>query len=303
MNDKVKKNEKGLFYRALLKTKQKIASVVATLGGKDKLTFEDLEEILISIDYPVAMAEEFVERAKKNFVTASDALNSAKSFFIEKFEKMQVIETIEEFTVILVVGVNGSGKTTFCAKLAKYYQNQGKDVLLCAADTFRAAGSEQLEVWAKRLKMPVVSQERGAHPGAVVHDAVEKAKAMGKEIVIADTAGRLHSKTNLMEELKKVKKSALKAASGSKVLSILVIDAFFGQNTFKQVEQFQEALGIDYLAVTKVDGTTKAGSLLAASLKFNVPIAFVGFGESANDLRPFEAERFLEELFSTEGQL
>lgn len=289
---------KSIFSKAIFKTKQKLVSFIEAIGGKDVLTFKDIEELLITIDYPPEMAEETVRHLKENYISGEEALSALNKYFIEELSSLNAYHIPEDFTVILVTGVNGSGKTTTVAKLAHFFGKQKKKVLLCAADTYRAAGSEQLEVWAERLNLPVVSQAKGAHPGAVVFDSIKKGIASGVDIVLADTAGRLHVRTNLMEELKKVKKSAEKAAEGRSVQTILTLDAFLGQNILKQVEEFNRALELDYLIITKTDGSAKGGAVLAASLKFEIPIAFIGYGEKLDDIQLFNAQDFISELFS-----
>lgn len=298
MNESV--TRRNIFFKAIFKTKQKIVSFIESIGGRDVIAFEDLEEMLISIDYPLEMAEDAVRYLKENCLSAKDALPVLKEYFVRELTAMKAYKIPNEFTVILVVGVNGSGKTTTVAKMAHFFRKQGKKVLLCAGDTYRAAGSEQLEVWAERLNLPVISQIKGAHPGAVVFDSIKKGISSEVDIVIADTAGRLHSKTNLMEELKKVSKSAEKAAEGHLIQTMLVLDAFLGQNALKQAEEFNKALGVDYLVITKADGSAKGGACLGTSIKYKIPIAFVGFGESVEDIQLFDPHEYVNELFTLE---
>ncbi len=292
---------KNIFSKAIFKTRQKLMKFVEAVGGRSKLSFEDIEDMLISIDYPQEMTEEIVNYLKNNYVTGEESLSGLNEYFVKKLSDLKSYQIPEKFTVILVTGVNGSGKTTTVAKLAHFFEKLKKKVLLCAADTYRAAGSEQLEIWAERLNIPVVSQIKGAHPGAVIFDSIKKGIASKVDIVLADTAGRLHSRSNLMDELKKIKRSAEKAAEGYAVQSILTLDAFLGQNALRQVEEFNKALDLDYLAITKADGSAKGGAVLAAALKFKIPIAFIGYGENLNEIQLFESKEYIDELFCLES--
>jgi fused signal recognition particle receptor len=287
--------KKSLLERALIKTKQKLKGFFSP----DDFDFEKLEEFLILADLPIDFVEHTVAQMRNNFATAMEALNYFKILLINELESFGKFSYDSSFfTVFLLAGVNGSGKTTTAAKLAARYKNQGISVLLAAADTYRAAGSEQLEIWAERLNLPVVSQQRGADPAAVVFDAIQSAKSKGYQLVIADSAGRLHTKSNLMAEMKKIVQAARKAASEeARIFSFLVLDANFGLNAIKQVESFEEAAGIDYLIGTKLDSSSRAGSLLAASLSLKRPIAFLGTGESLSDLEEFQPAAFVEAFF------
>ena len=198
--------------------------------------------------------------------------------------------------VILVVGTNGAGKTTSIGKLAHHFQQQGKSVLLAAGDTFRAAAVEQLQEWGKRNNVTVTSQGTGADPASVVFDAIESAKSKNIDVVIADTAGRLHTQSNLMDELKKIKRVIGKIDASAPHETLLVIDGSFGQNALQQAQQFHEILGLTGLAVTKLDGTAKGGILFAIANQLKLPIRFIGVGESINDLQPFIAKEFIEAL-------
>ena len=200
--------------------------------------------------------------------------------------------------VILVVGVNGVGKTTTIGKLAKHLQQQGKKIMLAAGDTFRAAATEQLNAWGERNRVPVVSQHLGADSASVIFDAIASAQARGIDVVIADTAGRLQNKHHLMEELAKIKRvmSKLDAMAPHEVL--LVLDAGTGQNAISQIQQFSEAIGITGIALTKLDGTAKGGIIFALTERFKLPIRFIGVGEGIDDLRPFSADDFVEALFN-----
>lgn len=204
----------------------------------------------------------------------------------------------EKPAVILVVGTNGSGKTTTVAKLAARFTGEGKKVILAAADTFRAAASEQLEIWGKRIGVDVISQKQGSDPAAVVYDTIQAAKARGSDIVIIDTAGRLHTKVNLMEEMKKIARTAAKLIPDAPHETLLVLDATTGQNSFSQTRLFHEALGLTGLVLTKLDGTSRGGSVLGLAREFTVPVKLVGVGEKTEDLQDFDPAAFVEALFS-----
>ena len=200
--------------------------------------------------------------------------------------------------VILVAGVNGTGKTTTIAKLAKVYHDQGKRVLLAAADTFRAAASQQLEIWARRACVDIVRAQEGGDPAAVAFDALKAAIAREVDVLIVDTAGRLHTKTNLMEELKKIHRVLGKVMDGAPHEVFMVLDASTGQNGLSQAKKFREAIDVTGIVVTKLDGTAKGGIVLAIQKELKIPVRFVGFGESMDDLKPFEADTFIEALFA-----
>lgn len=209
-------------------------------------------------------------------------------------------ETLELHSpeVILVVGVNGVGKTTTIAKLAHYYKDEGKKVVLAAADTFRAAASEQLTIWAERADVPIVKHKEGADPAAVVFDALASAKARNADIVIIDTAGRLHTKTNLMEELKKIGRVADKQVPGAPHQTLLVLDGTTGQNAVSQAKLFGQAVPVTGIVVTKLDGTAKGGVVISIKEELGVPVRWIGVGEKMDDLRPFNAKEFANALFA-----
>jgi len=200
--------------------------------------------------------------------------------------------------VILMVGVNGVGKTTSCGKLARHFQDQGKSVMLAAGDTYRAAAVEQLQVWGERNKVPVIAQPTGADSASVIFDALQSATARGIDVLIADTAGRLHSKSNLMEELKKVKKVMGKLDADAPHEVMLVIDAGTGQNALQQAKQFQDAVAVSGITLTKLDGTAKGGIIFAIARELCLPIRFIGVGEQLDDLRSFDADQFVKALFA-----
>lgn len=202
--------------------------------------------------------------------------------------------------VILMVGINGAGKTTTIGKLAKYYQSQGKSVMLAAGDTFRAAAVEQLQTWGDRNAVPVIAQQSGSDSASVIYDALQAAKARNIDVLIADTAGRLHTKDNLMEELKKIKRVLQKMDETAPHEIMLVLDGSLGQNGLSQAEQFHKAVGVTGITVTKLDGTAKGGILFAIAQKIAIPLRFIGVGEKIDDLRPFTAEEYVEALFSDE---
>ena len=200
----------------------------------------------------------------------------------------------------MVVGVNGVGKTTTIGKLSHNYKSAGKNVLIGAADTFRAAANEQLEVWAKRAGVEIIQQLHGSDPAAVAFDTVQSAKARGADVVIIDTAGRLHTKTNLMEELKKIKRVITKVSSEAPHEVLLVLDATTGQNAIQQAKLFNEAVALTGLVITKLDGTAKGGVVFAVSNALKIPVKFIGVGEKIDDLQPFDSQKFVEALFEKE---
>ncbi len=275
------------------------------LAGRrfDDAFWEEAEEILISADVGLAVSLEVVEDVKTRLAAMKvkepdEALQVFKDVVAEK---LSLGETGINFnpdgvTVILVVGVNGTGKTTTIAKLANYMREHGKTVILAAADTFRAAAIEQLEVWGERVGVHTVKHRPGSDSAAVAYDAVEAAQARGMDVVIVDTAGRLHTKVNLMEELKKIRRIVERKAPVSEVL--LVLDATTGQNGLVQAQQFQNAVGVTGIVLTKLDGTAKGGIVVAIEHELGIPIKFIGVGEKMHDLLPFEAASFSEALFS-----
>lgn len=287
--------KKGIFERALIKTKQKLLSFISPTN----FDFEDLEEMLILADLPIEFVEEIIENARSNFVSASDAISYLKEKLVKELESHGKFFLEPDMpNVLILLGVNGSGKTTTAAKLANYYKKKNLKVLLAAADTFRAAGSEQLEIWARRIDVPIVSQQRGADAASVVFDAVKSTLARGYDVMIADSAGRLHTKSNLMAEMKKIVDAAKKASEGlASVKNLLVIDSNFGTNVLSQVSAFSETVEVNFLVGTKLDSSSKAGSLISASIILQKPIAFVGTGENIDDIEEFDAEAFVEALF------
>ena len=282
---------------------EKVESIFT--GGKiDEETLEELEEILITSDIGTKATAEImaVIREKVNKGEVRDA-SSVKELL--KKEMIAILGHSQPLVVygnrpfvILAVGVNGVGKTTTIGKLASRFQSQGFSVLLAAGDTFRAAGIEQLEIWAERAGTQIVKHQHGSDPAAVAFDAVAAAKNRGIDVVIVDTAGRLHTKSNLMEELKKVRKTIEKAMPEAPHEILLVVDATTGQNALRQAELFNKAVGITGIALTKLDGTAKGGIVLAIKKGFGIPIRLIGFGEGIDDLRDFVPKEFVEALFS-----
>ncbi|MGD8933578.1 MAG: signal recognition particle-docking protein FtsY [Gammaproteobacteria bacterium] len=276
------------------------------LGKKsiDRDTLDDLETSLLSADVGVEVTTEIIDdlQAKLSRKTLDnvDALQLALSEhmleILQPCEKPLQIDTNCKPYVILVVGINGAGKTTSIGKLAHYYQQQGLSVLLAAGDTFRAAAVEQLQQWGARNNVPVVAQTTGADSASVIFDAVQSGRSKNIDVVIADTAGRLHTQSNLMDELAKIKRVIAKLDPAAPHETLLIMDAGFGQNALQQAEQFHKALGLTGLAVTKLDGTAKGGILFAIARKLGLPIRFIGVGEGIEDLRPFNARDFVAAL-------
>jgi len=276
------------------------------LGKKeiDADTLEELEEILISADIGVTTTVELVrgleQRLKRNELKDGAALRAAlKEDILARIEPYAVPLDVAGAVpfVILVIGVNGVGKTTTIGKLASRYQNEGKKVLVAAGDTFRAAAAEQLAVWTDRAGVDLVRHKEGADPSAVVFDACKAALARKTDVVIVDTAGRLHTKVNLMEELKKICRIIARELPGAPHESLLVLDASTGQNAISQAKLFKEVSAVSGIALTKLDGTAKGGVVVAICSELKVPLRFIGIGESIEDLREFEPRQFVDALF------
>lgn len=271
----------------------------------DDDVFEELETQLLVADVGFDATDTIIsaltERVGRQELTDTGALFTALreelNKLLEPVEQNLVIDTSKKPYVILVVGVNGVGKTTSIGKLAKRFQQAGKSVMLAAGDTFRAAAVEQLQVWGERNKIPVIAQHTGADSASVVFDAVEAARARNIDILIADTAGRLHTKSNLMEELSKVVRVIKKQMPDAPHEVLLVLDAGTGQNALSQASEFGKAVGVSGLVVTKLDGTAKGGILFALAKTTGIPIRFIGVGEQIDDMRPFEAKEFVDALF------
>ena len=272
-------------------------------GSIDDSFYDDLEDQLILADAGADEADRLVtalrQRVRHEHIkNAAEALEALKSIIVEELRADGPMDLSGRPAVIMVIGVNGVGKTTSIAKLARLYKSQGKSVLLAAGDTFRAAAAEQLTIWADRVGVPVVRHGEGADPAAVVFDAVQSAAAKGVDIVICDTAGRLHTKHNLMAELAKIRRSVEKACPAASVETLLVQDAITGQNAISQAAQFIEAAGASGIILTKLDGTAKGGSVISVKQKLGLPVRFVGVGEGMDDLMEFSAEDFTDALFA-----
>lgn len=278
------------------------------LGKKviDQNLLEEIETHLLSSDVGVEATKQIIDDLTKHLQrkelndieTLFKVLNKRLVDILKPCVKPLIITNDVKPFVILVVGVNGSGKTTTIGKLAKKLQQEGKKVMLAAGDTFRAAAIEQLQVWGERNNIPVIAQQHGADSAAVVFDAMQAARARGFDVLIADTAGRLHTQENLMEELKKVKRILGKLDPTAPHEVMLVLDAGIGQNALVQARQFKEAVAVSGITLTKLDGTAKGGIIFAMAKSLAIPIRFIGVGESIDDLRQFSAEEFVEALFN-----
>ena len=307
----------GLFARiraGLSKTRSGLTDGLANLllGEKeiDEDLLEELETQLIMADVGVETTRQIMARlaarVSRKELKNSDALYHALIAELqETLEKVQAPLTIDSSKapyVILMVGINGVGKTTTIGKLAKQFQNQGKNVMLAAGDTFRAAAVEQLQVWGERNKVPVIAQHTGADSASVLFDALQAAKARKVDVLIADTAGRLHTKDNLMAELEKVVRVMKKLDDSAPHEVMLVLDAGTGQNAINQAKQFGQAVGVTGLTLTKLDGTAKGGIIFALAQQFGLPVRYIGVGEGIDDLRAFNAEEFTKALFQRDGE-
>ena len=292
------------FFRKIIdglkKTQQNIGFKLKQLfkvGVFDDDFFDDLETLLLSGDVGAAATMEIVDRLRDRLeetkITDPDrAMSELKGILVDMLEA-------EPFAamppaVVMVVGVNGVGKTTTIGKLAARFKKEGKSVVIAAADTFRAAAGEQLEVWAERAGVRIIKHQEGSDPAAVVYDAISSAKSRKTDIVLIDTAGRLHNKVNLMEELKKINRVITREYPEADKKNLLVLDATTGQNALSQVELFNEAVDVDSVALTKLDGTAKGGVVIAIKENFDIPVGFIGVGKGIEDLMPFDAESFVE---------
>lgn len=302
----------GLFTRlkdGLNRTRSNLTEGLSdlVLGSKsiDDDLLEEIETLLLTADVGIEatgkLISELTRQVSRNELKDADALMASLQAqmvgLLNGSEAKLQVDASKKPYVILMVGINGAGKTTTIGKLAKRFQNDGHSVMLAAGDTFRAAAVEQLQTWGERNKIPVVAQHSGADSASVIFDAVQSAKARGADILIADTAGRLHTQDNLMEELKKVKRVIQKLDSEAPHEVMLVLDAGTGQNALIQAKQFYEAVGVTGITLTKLDGTAKGGIIFAIAHQLGLPIRFIGVGEGIDDLRPFEAEAFVKALF------
>lgn len=297
--------------RGLKKTKTNFGSgFFGLFRGKkiDDDLFEELEEQLlvadVGMDTTLKIIENLTDKADRKDLKDGEALygllKEELADMLTKVEQPLVIDTTKKPYVILMVGVNGVGKTTTIGKLAKQFQSQGKSVMLAAGDTFRAAAVEQLQVWGERNNVPVVAQHTGADSASVIYDAIESARAKQVDVVIADTAGRLQNKGNLMEELRKIVRVMKKVDPHAPHEIMLTVDAGTGQNAISQAKLFSEVAPVTGITLTKLDGTAKGGVIFAIADQFNIPIRYIGIGEGIEDLRPFAADEFIEALFSDE---
>ena len=274
-----------------------------TFDRLDDDFYEELEEALILADIGAATAADTVaqlrKRVSQKLMTRADEVKDALRDILA--EKLDVGDPAMDLStrpsVVLIIGVNGVGKTTSIGKLAARLKSEGKKVLLCAGDTFRAAAADQLEIWANRAGVDIVRQHEGADPGAVLFDALQAAKARNADVVLCDTAGRLHNKQNLMNELAKLRKIIDRETPDAAKETLLVLDATTGQNGLIQARQFKETAGLTGIILTKLDGTAKGGIVIAIAQELQVPVKFVGVGEGIDDLRPFNAGEFTKELF------
>jgi fused signal recognition particle receptor len=315
MNEPIKENpaeEKSGFFRnlkkGLSKTRNSLVGGIDNLvHGKAKLgpeLVDEIEEALLVADVGVKTTQFIVDELNRQIENArirdrEGMLNHLRQLMAQLLDKNQKHWDYAAHSpfVVLVIGVNGSGKTTTIGKLAQRWHNEGKKVLLAAGDTFRAAAMEQLQMWADRIGIPCVKQSSGADPSAVAFDGIQAAVARKMDIVIVDTAGRLQTNLNLMEELKKVKRVIGKVLPDAPHETLLVLDATIGQNSISQAKQFHEAMDIDGLVMTKLYGTSKGGVLLNISQEMNLPVRFIGIGEKPEDLQEFRAEPFVQALF------
>ena len=290
-----------IFRKSVKKTKQSLSLELDSFSGKITFdTLEELEEILILADVGVTTAGKICsrlgERIKRRNIDSTELRENLCEIVTELMEPDEPLVTETKPSVVLVVGVNGVGKTTSIGKIAHLLRGEGKSVLLCAGDTFRAAAADQLEIWAQRADCQIVRQHEGADPGAVLFDALQAAKARHVDVVLCDTAGRLHNKANLMAELAKLSKIIDRECPGAARETLLVLDASTGQNGLIQARNFKETAGLTGIILTKLDGTAKGGIAVAISRELGVPVKFAGVGEGIEDLKPFNARDYLKAI-------
>ena len=306
----------GLFdklKKSLAKTKEsineKFNTVLKTFKKIDDDLFDELEEVLITSDLGVNTSMDIIEKLRqaakekklRDSYELKSELNKIMSDILTEGSGSK-IELQGTPAVIMVIGVNGVGKTTSIGKIANMYRNQGKSVLIAAADTFRAAAIEQLEVWSERAGVDIIRQQEGSDPAAVIYDAVNAAKSRNIDILLCDTAGRLHNKKNLMEELKKIYKILNRELPNSSKEVLLVLDATTGQNAVQQAIQFKEAADITGIILTKLDGTAKGGIVLAIKNDYDIPVKFIGVGEKIDDIEPFDPVEFVNAIIDPENE-
>jgi fused signal recognition particle receptor len=306
-------NKDGFFSRlkkGLSKTRSnfvdKITGLFSSSNSIDDEFFEELEELLIQADVGIHTTMELIGELEE--VVDEKEIESPEELFVIFKKKLEEIMQNEggklslesDLNIIMVVGVNGSGKTTTIAKIARRFKEKGNDVMLAAGDTFRAGAIDQLQVWGNRLGIKVIAQSEGSDSAAVAYDAVQSAKAKDSDLLIVDTAGRLHTQTNLMKELQKVRNVIGREAEGANVEVLLVLDATNGQNAISQAKLFDESVDVDGIALTKLDGTAKGGVVVAIKNELGIPIKLIGVGEEAEDLQDFNPDEFVEALFVDE---
>jgi len=298
----------------LAKTKEsvlkKLTRVIVGRSKVDEEVLDELEEVLISSDVGVDTTLRIIQRieqrvSRDKFLDTGELDKILKEEIVALLAENSALQEMDDFDlpadkkpyVIMVVGVNGVGKTTTIGKLAHKFKSAGKNVMLGAGDTFRAAAIDQLEIWAQRVNVPIVKQKMGADPASVAFDTLSSAKAQNIDVVIIDTAGRLHNKVNLMNELSKIKNVMQKVIPDSPHEILLILDGSTGQNAFEQAKQFTKATEVNALAITKLDGTAKGGVVIGVSDQFKVPVKYIGIGEAMDDLQPFNREAFVDSLF------
>lgn len=294
--------------KSLEKTRKSTFGRIANLVGASDInqqTWEELEELLIQSDLGVATSNSILLNLKKEVATRGITHRDEFQIILKQELLERLLSPVEETfeknkpAVILLVGVNGSGKTTTAAKLGRIFADKGKKVILAAADTYRAAAIDQLQVWADRLNLPIIAGQPDSDPGAVAYDAVQSAIARNSDIVLIDTAGRLHTRYNLMEELKKVYRVVGKAMPGAPHAVYLVLDATTGQNALHQAKAFMEAVQVTCVILTKMDSSARGGMAFAIQKELNLPILYIGLGEKPEDLQVFDPERFVDSILTT----
>jgi fused signal recognition particle receptor len=296
------------FREGLKNTTRAFTRGIASLFSGEKKTLEEalehLEQVLIEADLGVNLVMETLESLReKKPKTADNARHIIRDILCKQFlNTPRTLPFLGKPQVFLFTGINGSGKTTSIAKIANLLKNQGKSVMLAAGDTFRAAAVEQLSIWAERLKLPLIKHPMGTDPGAVAYDACASAKAKGVDAILMDTAGRIHNQHALMEELKKVTRVLQKQIPPEHIETLLILDGNSGQNAFVQAKSFKEAIGINGLIVTKLDGTAKGGIVVSVEKELKIPVKFIGLGEKMEDLLPFIPEDFVDALLSENGE-
>jgi len=290
-------------FGALKKTKDALSQKISALFSRDKIGeefYEDLTDVLISSDVSYSTADDIVEALRDKMIAdriseKEEVVEALKEVLCDKLDNAGELE-IEYPAIITLIGVNGVGKTTTIGKLANYFKENGKSVILAAGDTFRAAAGEQLSVWAQRANVKIVSHGEGSDPSAVVFDAVSSMKAKKTDVLIVDTAGRLHVKANLMEELKKIDRVGKREYPEANFYKFIVLDATTGQNALSQVAAFDDAVGIDGIVLTKLDGTAKGGFVISLCDENEIPVVFVGTGEGMGDIEKFDSQSFIDGL-------